>query len=272
MAVTDPDSGDRGESGGEAASRLPARRGDARVLPLGGNPVRAAAGIVQVAASAVTEAAGWGVDTALEVTGTVVRGSLAGRPPREVLSEAGEQLRDSLRKALGVPTGVPRALPEAPTLRQQGAELLRLSARVDTDPDEEHPAYGRMLTELLPDEARVLRLLYLDGAQPALDIRTRRPLRSGVTRGEFGFTLLAVDAALAQPERVDPYLTNLGRLGLITVVPDPLDNPVRYQLLESQPEVRKILQQTGFGTKVRYRSIGLTKFGTDFVRRCLPVL
>ncbi|WP_081635799.1 Abi-alpha family protein [Nocardia sp. BMG111209] len=269
MAVTEADSGEPAEVAGPA--RTPARRTESR-SPATGNPVRAAAGIVQVAVSAVTEAAGWGVGTALGVTGTVLRGSIAGQPPREVLSEAGEQLRDSVRRALGVSIAPHRAaLPEAPTLRQQGAELLRLSARVDTDPDEEHPAYARMLTELTPDEARVLRLLYLDGAQPSLDIRTRRPLRGGMSRGEFGFTLIGVDAALSQPERVDPYLTNLGRLGLITVAPDPLDDPTRYQLLESQPEVRKVLQQNGFGTKVRYRSVILTTFGRDFVRRCLPV-
>ncbi|MQY29867.1 Abi-alpha family protein [Nocardia aurantia] len=269
MAVTQADSGDPVEPAGSIA-RIPARRTENR-SPAAGNPVRAAAGIVQVTVSAVTEAAGWGVGTALGVTGTVLRGSIAGRPPREVLSEAGEQLRDSVRRALGVPTGSQRPLPESPTLRQQGAELLRLSASVHTDPDEEHPAYARMLTELTPDEARILRLLYLDGAQPSLDIRSRRPLRPGISHGEFGFTLIAVDAALSQPERVDPYLTNLGRLGLITVTPDPLGNPARYQLLESQPEVRKVLQQNSFGTKVRHRSITLTAFGKDFVRRCLPV-
>ncbi|WP_024800235.1 Abi-alpha family protein [Nocardia sp. BMG51109] len=235
------------------------------------SPVRTATGVARVALSAVTEATAWGVGTAAGVADTVVRGSMAGRPPRDVLSEAGEQVRGSVRRALGIPPSGER--PEhgpTPNLRERGAELLRLSAAVQPD-ETEHPAFARMLSELAPDEARILRFLYLDGAQPALDIRTGRPLSSGAQRIEPGLNMIGEDAAVGVPERVGSYLTNLRRLGLIESTRDPLDNPARYQLLESQPEVRRLLKRTGFGTKIFYRSIALTGFGTEFVRTCLPV-
>jgi hypothetical protein len=45
------------------------------------------------------------------------------------------------------------------SLRQRGEELLRRSADVNFD-EEAHPAYIRILDDLSPDEARILRLLY----------------------------------------------------------------------------------------------------------------
>lgn len=233
-------------------------------------PVRTTTGVVWVALSAVTEAASWGLGTAVGVTATVVRGSMAGQPPRQVLSQAGEQVRDSVRRALGVDSAASgAAATAAPSLRDRGAELLRRSADVHSA-DTDHPAFTRILSELAPDEARILRFLYLDGPQPALDIRTGRPLSSGTQRIEVGMSLIGETAALRFADRAITYLTNLRRLGLITVDGDQLDNPTRYQLLESQPEVRRLLKR-GFGTKVAYRSIALTSFGTDFTTACLPV-
>ncbi|WP_238845452.1 Abi-alpha family protein [Nocardia terpenica] len=243
----------------------------AELIPVRTSPVRAAIGLVRVAAAAVTEVTAWGVGTALNVTGTVVRGGMAGRPPAEVLTEAGEQVRDSVRRALGIPPPAEgAAAPVSPALRDRGAELLRLSASVHGT-DDDHPAYARMLTELAPDEARILRLLYLDGAQPALDIRTGRPLSPGAERAAMGVNSIGEDAALRFPDRIDPYLTNLSRLGLIEFTRDPLDDPTRYQLLEARPDMRKLRKRTAFGTRVHYRSIALTTFGSGFVRTCLPV-
>ncbi|WP_245717542.1 Abi-alpha family protein [Nocardia jejuensis] len=231
-------------------------------------PVRTATGVVRVAMSAAVEASVWSLSTALGVTSVVLRGSMAGHPPRDILSEAGAQVRHSVRQALGVvPQESSDASPEAnPTtaLRARGAELLRRSADFHED-DSLHPAYSRILGELAPDEARIIRYLYLDGPQPALEVRTGRSSNHGE------FTLLGDDAALRYPNRVEEYLTNLDRLGLIDITREPLGNPNRYQLLEALPEVRRLLKRTSFGTKVLYRTIELTSFGAGFVRVCLPV-
>ena len=235
------------------------------------DPVRAAAGLVQVAASAAAEATSWSVDTARDITGTVVRGSMAGRPPRELLSEAGEQMRESVRHALGI--SAPQAdsgADSAPNLRERGAELLRHSARVHSG-EGDHPAYARILSELAPDEARILRFLYLDGPQPTLDVRTGRALSPGTQRIEMGLNLIGEEAALNSPDRTAHYLTNLSRLGLIGFTTEPLDNPARYQLLEAQPRARALLSRSRPRAKIRYCSIVLTGFGGDFVGCCLPV-
>lgn len=239
-------------------------------------PVRATTSVVRVAMSAAVEASVWSLSTALGVTSVVLRGSMAGQAPREILSEAGAQVRHSVRQALGVPApavpdlGAAEPVGEAghspaTALRARGAELLRRSADFHEEDDSCHPAYARILGELAPDEARIVRFLYLDGPQPALAVRTGR------TSGRAEFTLLGEDAGLRYPNRVEEYLTNLDRLGLIDVSREPLGNPNRYQLLEALPEVRKLLKRTSFGTKVLYRTVELTSFGAGFVRTCLPV-
>ncbi|MGV9412668.1 Abi-alpha family protein [Nocardia sp. NPDC003693] len=271
--MTESDSGEAEPA--DTSTELLVRRGTPLPVPVAARglvtgPVRTATGVVRVAVSAAVEAGTWGLSTAIGVTSVVLRGSVAGQPPRDILSEAHAQVRHSVRQALGVPAPHPADIaPEvspATVLRARGAELLRRSADFHAeDESRHHPAYARILGELAPDEARVIRFLYLDGPQPILVVRTGRTGAGGE------FTLLGDDAALRYPNRVEEYLTNLDRLGLVDIAREPLGNPNRYQLLEALPEVRKLLKRAGFGTKVLYRTIELTSFGAGFVRTCLPV-
>ncbi|MVU83056.1 DUF4393 domain-containing protein [Nocardia sp. ET3-3] len=238
--------------------------------PPSAGPVRATAGVVAVAVSAAVEASFWSLHTALGVTSVVLRGSMAGQPPRAILSEAGAQVRHSVRQALGVGvTETAESVPDSsPTnaLRARGAELLRRSADFHADDDNHHhTAYARILGEITPDEARIVRHLYLDGPQPAVEVRAGRTSHRGT------FNLLGEDAALRYPNRITEYLANLDRLGLIHLTREALGNPNRYQLLEAMPEVRRLLKRASFGTKVLYRTIELSSFGAGFVRTCLPV-
>ncbi|AYF72918.1 DUF4393 domain-containing protein [Nocardia yunnanensis] len=285
MAITESGSGD--DDLDVAGTELAVREGADLVVRESGQlpdavspnaraagPVRATAGVVAVAVSAAVEASFWSLHTALGVTSVVLRGSMAGQPPRAILSDAGAQVRHSVRQALGVsaPEAIEPAAEPSPAsvLRARGAELLRRSADFSSDgraedADHHHTAYARILGELAPDEARIVRHLYLDGPQPAVEVRTGRTSHRG------SFNLLGEDAALRYPNRIGEYLANLDRLGLIHLTREALGNPHRYQLLEAMPEVRRLLKRAGFGTKVLYRTIELSSFGAGFVRTCLPV-
>ncbi|MGQ4598266.1 Abi-alpha family protein [Nocardia sp. R6R-6] len=234
---------------------------------------RAATGVARVAWSAVTSVTAWGLGTAVGVTSTVVRRSIQGVPAREVFAEAESEVRAAMRRALGIPAvAQPPTGKDVPTLREQGAALLRLSAGAAHGEDDNHPAFPGMLAELTPDEARILRFLHLDGPQPSIDIRTGRPRALGAERVGSMLTLIGEHAGLRFPNRIRQYLTNLCRLGLVEHTLEPVGNPNRYQVLEAQSAVREKLKRSGFGTKVIYRSLALTDFGADFVRTCLPVV
>ncbi|MGI5223109.1 Abi-alpha family protein [Nocardia sp. CA-290969] len=284
MAVNEKprDTGDTDRTGRAGRSGKSSRDNEARgpAGPIGPvAAVRAVSGVARVAASVVSGTARWGVHTALDVTETVVRGSMAGDPPAEVRSEAIGQVREALRLALGVTAAEPSgtASPTERSLREQGAALLRLAASTRA-PDEGHPAFARVLAELTSDEARILRLLRLDGPQPTVVVRggrsSRRTRRTGAARtgtGDLGVSMIGENAGLRHPDRIHGYLTNLCRVGLVELLDEPVGAPERYQLLEAQPAVAELLKQAGGRGKLRHRGITLTPFGTEFVQASLPI-
>jgi hypothetical protein len=161
----------------------------------------------------------------------------------------------------------------AATLRERGAELLRRSADVHFS-DDAHPAYERILDEIAPDEVRILRLLALEGPQPAVDVRSG-PRALGVISELVapGLSMIGAEAGCRFAERVPAYLNNLHRLGLVWFSREPVKDLSGYQVLEAQPDVIEAMRSSGRGGRshtVR-RSIHLTPFGEDFCARCLPI-
>jgi hypothetical protein len=159
--------------------------------------------------------------------------------------------------------GTPRS-----TLREEGEALLRKSRDVRYEEDA-HPAYERILSELSPDEGRVLRLLLLKGPQPAVDVRTGGPL--GLLRSSLiapGLSMIGARAGCRYVDRVPAYLNNLFRLGMVWVSRETLPDHTRYQVLEAQPDVLAAIHSVRYAKVVR-RSIHLTPFGEDFCRACL---
>lgn len=176
-----------------------------------------------------------------------------------VLGEDGlDQLRDELRRALGV--APERADPVPVALKERGAELLAGDSTADTA----HPSCELILDSLVPDEARILRLIAIEGARATVDVRNRRE------RVAQNLNLIARDAKLQRAERVPAYLANLQRLGLVRFSQEPLQDDTAYGILEVQPEVRDALTDAGRGRTVR-RSIHMTPFGRDFCETCLPI-
>jgi hypothetical protein len=153
------------------------------------------------------------------------------------------------------------------SLRERGAALLRKSADVHFDEDS-HPAYERILEDIAPDEARILRLLATKGPQAADDVRAGLPFASQLVAP--GLTMIGAEAGCRHPDRVHPYLNNLNRLGLVWFSREKIEDPMPYQVLEAQPEVKEAMSEAGrLGRTVR-RSIHLTPFGEDFCSAALP--
>ena len=251
--------------------------------------VRAAPGLARVAAVSAVHALSWGIGASIAGANYLARRALDGQPATAIVQDAANDLRGAALKALGVQLdGVPnvsvgltiggggssdRPLPPNATtrdLQKRGEDLMRRSNDVHVVEDT-HPAFARILSEITPDEARVLRFLYLEGPQPALDIRTWRPLGIGSELVAAGMSMIGEHAGLRNVERIDLYLTNLSRLGLLDFSPEPVSNPTRYQVIEAQPKVAAALKQAGRAPRLVQRSVRLTTFGEEFVRTCLPL-
>ena len=255
--------------------------------------VRAVPGLTRIAAVAWLRTAEWGVETSLRAGSRVLRAAVAGESPAALFQEAGAGLRDYARRLLDVADPENGARAEDPpsgggedgraspadeagstdgsiaSLRDRGAELLRRSAEVGLDEDA-HPAFARILDQLAPDEGRILRVLALEGPQEAVDVRTSRLRNPATGLVAPGLNMLDSKAGCRHAERVPIYLDNLNRLGLVAFSKEPLEDVNRYQLLESQPDVLKAMEDAGRARTVR-RSIRLTPFGEDFCDTCLPL-
>jgi hypothetical protein len=244
----------------------------------GGRLLRAMPGLVRLAAVSGWHVAEWAVRTSVETAGEVVQALASGTLPTQTVRDLTSDLRSVGRQALGrsnpedetVPTG--RASPsglDTEGLRAMGTELLYRSADVWLS-DDVHPAYERILGELAPDEARILRFLATAGPQPAVDVRTGRPLGIGSELIAGGLSMIGLRSGVRNMERTNAYQNNLFRLGLIWFSREEVD-PVHYQVVEVQPDVADAIKKAGRMPKIVRRSIHLTPFGEDFCQICLPV-
>ena len=214
--------------------------------------LEAAPGLARLAATAAWRTAEWSVGTTLRLFGLSV-----------------DDERTTRRSAPEPEGGPPERGASRATLQARGAELLRRSANVDEDEDT-HPAYERILDDLAPDEARILRFLATEGAQPSVDVRTARPFGVGSRLIAPGLTMIGAEAGCRNVDRIQAYLNNLYRLGLVWFSREPVEDPLQYQVLEAQPEVAEALSEAK-RTKTVRRSIHLTPFGEDFCIMSLPL-
>ena len=224
----------------------------------GTGPLESLGGLARVTVGAWARTASWGL-------GTSVR---AARAALELLDPSDSNHRDGETSAEDRAERPERARTPV-SLRDRGAELLRQSADVEVE-DAAHPAYARILEELHPDEARILRLLALDGPQPAVDVRSIQLLGLGSDVVAEGLNMIGAQAGCRHPERVHAYLDNLNRLGLIWFSKQAIEDPAVYQVLEAQPEALDAVRRSS-RTKTVQRSIRLTPFGRDFCDVCLPL-
>ena len=240
--------------------------------------------LARVAAELWVRAAIWGLETSLRTGTRVARATVDPQAATELYQDVAGGLRAYAREFLGISDLDDRLRQLTPlagatlpqngenpeiTLRERGARLLREAADVNYE-DGVHPAYARILTELAPDEARILRTLATEGPQPMVDIRETNLIGMGSQLIAAGLNMIGAQAGLRHRDSVEAYLGNLLRLGLIELSDAALDDAIAYQVLEAQPEVLDTIKETP-RAKSLHRSIRLTPFGEGFCRVCLPL-
>ncbi len=250
-------------------------------------------GVARIAGKAWLRSATWVAGSSARSARNLARAMTDPRAAGELVRGVATDLADATRAISNVAQAVSSGVPipaalfeasvtlssvmtpdEAPdrkrelTLRERGEELLRRSRDVWSD-DVAHPAYGRILDEVAPDEARILMLLLRGGPQPSVDVRTGGPV--GMVSSNLlsaGLTMIGPRAGVRYLDEVPAYLNNLFRLGLIWFSREQLEDPLEYQVVEAQPDVLEAMHSVRFAKVVR-RSIHLTPFGMDFCKTCL---
>jgi hypothetical protein len=234
----------------------------------------AAPGLARLTIGAWVRTAEWTVSASARAGRRVARAALAGESLPELVDDARAGLRGLLgvneieERIAGLLSRSSAPAGERSPLRERGARLLERSSEV-VDGAPMHPAYERMLTELAPDEARILLLLSTAGPQASVDVRTWRPLDVGSRLVAQGLSMIDRHAGVQFADRVPQYLNNLNRLGLVWFTREPIESRPAYQVLEAQPDVLDAVRRAGRARVVR-RSVRLTPFGLDFCEVALP--
>lgn len=258
-----------------------------RAVPPRVGAVDTATEIVQGAARIWLQTAVWGTRVSLQVSIRLTAAATDRDTAVELVNAAAAGLRGVAREFLGVadlderirrlglPVDVdaddppPNGRDSEQALRARGAQLLRESADVGVV-DGAHPAHARILEELAPDEARILRLLIVDGPQPLVDVSTVNLVRAAADPIAANLSMIGAEAGCRHRDRVPAYLVNLERLGLIEPSGRPLKDLSKYQVLEAQPDVLDAIKRASRAKSV-HRSVRLTPFGQDFCEVCLPL-
>jgi hypothetical protein len=234
-----------------------------------------APGIARLAAGAWWRTNVWTAQTAVKATRRLARAARSGESAAELIDDTRREVAQTGRRLLGIgdansegTKGRDPADYDDEPLRERWEHLMDLSTEVEVEVDG-HPAFADILSQLHPDEARILRLLATEGPQAAVDVRNWRPLGIGSHVVAPGLNMIGQHAGCLMVERVPVYLSNLFRLGLVWFSRDPVGEIGPYQVLEAQPEVKEALKRAGHGTTVR-RSVRLTPFGEQFCRAALP--
>ena len=267
--------------------RLPARAGESQAID-------ALPGLVRLAATSWLRTAEWGVVASARGARSLLK---AATNPASAMEFAQGVVSAStvvadLAKAVSSGVPIPQAVVEVSaslngpssaasrngadarkerierSLREQGQALLERSRDVWND-EQAHPAYARILTELHPDEGRILMLLLKGGPQPSVDVRTGGAIGAVSSRLVApGLNMIGPRAGVRYLDQVPSYLHNLFRLGLIWFSREQLRDPMEYQVVEAQPDVLEAFHSVRAHKVVR-RSIHLTPFGEDFCRAVL---
>ena len=259
-------------------------------MRLGPVPVDAVPGMARIAVDAWVQGASWSLGTGLRASRRLAEAALSGESAAQLIDEVRDEAIMNLRRVLDVVDPDSRTQPitdafssgrpdeatkrrqRADSLRERGAQLFERAAEVSRD-DAIHPGFDRIVDQLAPDEARILKLLINEGPQAIVYVNRAAPLGLGAREVARRLTLLGREAGCLHPELVPAYLDNLVRLGLVAIRRDPVESESAYQVLEAQPEVVDAMKSVNSGIfrgQATRRSIHITDFGLSFCQICFP--
>ena len=267
-----------------AERRRDPRTEEGELLP-GLNSVPAAA---RIAAGAWYQGAVWGVGAAVKATERLSEAAVSPSAAAELIGDVRGTV-GGLAKILGYAgegvaeeAGVVRPSDRSrngsdedaiQTLRERGAKLLERAAAIQDGRDPVHPGFARIIDQLAPDEARILKLLVNEGPQGIVYVNKAAPFGIGAQEIARRLSMIGSEAGCLHGELVPAYLDNLVSHGLVAIRRDALEDELPYQVIEAQPEVTEALSSAGgkvFRGQITRRSVHLTDFGRTFCQVCFP--
>ncbi len=152
--------------------------------------------------------------------------------------------------------------PGTAPLRNAMGELLERSVE-SSRADSRDYLYGTIMSQLVPDEARILAALS-DGTHfAAIDVVQK--LRRGRTRVVLAHaSAIGRQAGLVSPDSTPTYLTRLHGFGLVEFGPEEESLAVQYDILATDPTVQEAGRSARGAVKLVRSALQLSGFGAQF--------
>jgi hypothetical protein len=159
---------------------------------------------------------------------------------------------------------IQNATPGQSPLRDAMQELLQRSVESNRGSSREY-LFGTIISQLVPDEARILAALS-DGSQhAAADVVVKKKRRKPAYPALVNASTIGRAAGVTTPDNVPTYLTRLHGLGLIEFGPELESLSTQYEILAADDMVRQARHQAGGRTaKLVRKTIALSPLGREF--------
>ncbi|WP_375487015.1 Abi-alpha family protein, partial [uncultured Jatrophihabitans sp.] len=166
------------------------------------------------------------------------------------------------------------AADDAEPLRTAMTELLDRSSEADSERSREY-LFGSIVSQLVPDEARVLAALADGRAFAVVDVVQKANGRSGHDQLVLAnVSTVGTAAGLSAPGNVGTYLGRLHGFGLIEFTHDPAHVDVQFDALLRDPSVVSARAGIDAGrqgnAKIVRKAVVLSALGRDFWTACAP--
>ncbi|HZZ96613.1 MAG TPA: Abi-alpha family protein [Jatrophihabitantaceae bacterium] len=156
--------------------------------------------------------------------------------------------------------------PGTAPLRSAMSELLERSVEA-TRTDSREYLFGTIISQLVPDEARILAAMS-DGTTFAAADVVVKPRRGAQRTILANVSSVGRQAGLVSPDNVPTYLGRLHNFGLITFDEEDEDLGVQYDILATDQTVqnaRHSVDARRRGTvKLERKTVGMSQFGQEF--------
>lgn len=158
-------------------------------------------------------------------------------------------------------------------LRTAMGELLERSAEATAKNSRDY-LYGTIVSQLVPDEARILAALANGARYAAVDVVAKQIGRPATREVLVNASTVGAASGLPTPQNTATYLTRLHGLGLVEFGRPDDGLAKQYELLAGDDAVRdarRRIESDRLGTaKLVRKTVRLSRFGRDFWAACAP--
>jgi hypothetical protein len=164
--------------------------------------------------------------------------------------------------------------PDTAPLRSAMGELLERSAETSRSESHEY-LYGTIISQLVPDEARILAALADGTTFAAADVVAKRRGRANHQVVLANASTVGRAAGVVSPDNVPTYVTRLAGFGLIATGPADEDRlSTQYDILATDATVQAAEATVGArrlgSPRIARKTISISAFGRDFWAACDP--